>query len=203
VLQVRKRLSELKMDEHLLLFRPLLSPAPSTCTTFLNTCRISKRADGSVVDLAAIDILRVRERGVPRYNQFRRLLQLTPAGSFEELTDNPAWAEELRRMYGDVERVDLMVGLYAEPKPKGFGFSDTAFRIFILMASRRLESDRFFSQRDFRPEIYNASRYGLGHHEHHAHCAVTEHFPSPRACPARCQEPVRSPGQGSAGHNDG
>ena len=43
--------------------------------------------------------------------------------------------------------------MYAERKPKGFGFSDTAFRIFILMASRRLESDRFFT-RDYRPEIY-------------------------------------------------
>ena len=38
-----------------------------------------------------------------------------------------------------------MVGLYAEPLPKGFGFSDTAFRVFILMASRRLKSDRFFT----------------------------------------------------------
>ena len=46
-----------------------------------------------------------------------------------------------------------MVGMYAEPPPKGFGFSDTAFRIFILMASRRLKSDRFFSA-DFTPEVY-------------------------------------------------
>jgi Animal haem peroxidase len=46
-----------------------------------------------------------------------------------------------------------MVGLYAEPKPKGFGFSDTAFRVFILMAARRLKSDRFFT-RDYTPEMY-------------------------------------------------
>ena len=46
-----------------------------------------------------------------------------------------------------------MVGLYAEPLPQGFGFSDTAFRIFILMASRRLKSDRFFT-RDYTPETY-------------------------------------------------
>ena len=46
-----------------------------------------------------------------------------------------------------------MIGMYAERKPKGFGFSDTAFRIFILMASRRIESDRFFT-RDYRPEVY-------------------------------------------------
>jgi hypothetical protein len=106
-----------------------------------------------LVDLAAIDVLRVRERGVPRYNEFRRLFRLKPASTFEELTDNPVWAEELRRIYGDVERVDLMIGMYAEPKPAGFGFSDTAFRVFVLMASRRLESDRFFTT-DFRPEIY-------------------------------------------------
>jgi hypothetical protein len=42
------------------------------------------------------------------------------------------------------------VGMYAEPLPPGFGFSDTAFRVFILMASRRLKSDRFFTS-DFRP----------------------------------------------------
>ncbi len=33
----------------------------------------------------------------------------------------------------------------AEDFPEGFAFSDTAFRIFILMASRRLNSDRFFT----------------------------------------------------------
>ena len=32
------------------------------------------RDDGEHLDLAAVDILRDRERGVPRYNQFRRLL---------------------------------------------------------------------------------------------------------------------------------
>jgi hypothetical protein len=104
-------------------------------------------------DLAAIDILRIRELGVPRYNEFRRLLHLKPAGSFEDLTDNPAWAAEMKRIYGDVERVDLTVGMFAEPKPKGFGFSDTAFRIFVLMASRRLKSDRFFTV-DYTPRVY-------------------------------------------------
>ena len=105
-------------------------------------------------DLATTDILRTRELGVPRYNEFRKLLHLPPAKSFEELTDNPVWAEEMRRVYeDDVDRVDLMVGMFAEPRPQGFGFSDTAFRIFILMASRRLNSDRFFTT-DFTPEVY-------------------------------------------------
>jgi hypothetical protein len=43
--------------------------------------------------------------------------------------------------------------MFGERLPRGFGFSDTAFRIFILMASRRLKSDRFFTV-DFTPEVY-------------------------------------------------
>ena len=45
-----------------------------------------------------------------------------------------------------------MVGLYAA-QAEGFGFSDTAFRVFILMAARRLKSDRFFT-RDYTAEMY-------------------------------------------------
>jgi len=112
------------------------------------------RDDGERLDLAAVDVLRDRERGVPRYNQFRRLLRKEPVKSFDELTENPTWRKQLNEVYnGDLEKVDLMTGLFAEPLPEGFGFSETAFRVFVLMASRRLKSDRFFTD-DFRPEIY-------------------------------------------------
>jgi hypothetical protein len=53
----------------------------------------------------------------------------------------------------DIDRVDLIVGMFAEKRPQGFAFSETAFRIFIVMASRRLNSDRFLSK-DFTPEVY-------------------------------------------------
>jgi Animal haem peroxidase len=115
-----------------------------------------KDSEGNQVylDLASVDIMRDRERGVPRYNEFLRLVHKEPVKTFEEITSNQVWAQQLREVYGgDVNRVDLMVGMFAEDLPEGFGFSDTAFRIFILMASRRLEADRFFTT-DFRPEIY-------------------------------------------------
>lgn len=112
------------------------------------------RPDGKIVDLASVDVMRMRELGVPRYTLFRDLLHLKPVHSFDELTDNPQWARQIRDVYdGRIDRVDLMVGLFAEPKPTAFGFSDTAFRIFILMASRRLKSDRFYGL-DYTPEVY-------------------------------------------------
>src|ERR687898_2378153 len=55
--------------------------------------------DGQHQDLAATDILRNRELGVPRYNEFRRLLHLKPIKKFEDLTDDSGWVEELRRVY--------------------------------------------------------------------------------------------------------
>jgi hypothetical protein len=113
-----------------------------------------ERPDGKVIDLATTDIVRIRELGVPRYCEFRRQLHLKAPATFAELTDDAALAAEIEDIYGDIEKVDLMVGLFAEKRPTGFAFSDTAFRIFILMASRRLNSDRFFTK-DFRPEIYS------------------------------------------------
>ena len=151
-LDVRVRLDEVGFVDSFYSFG-VAHPGAITLHNYPRFLQELHTPDGRVVDLAATDVLRIRERGVPRYNDFRRLFHLKPARTFEELTDNPVWAEELRRVYGDVERVDLMVGLYAEPLPKGFGFSDTAFRVFILMASRRLKSDRFFT-RDYNAETY-------------------------------------------------
>ena len=133
--------------------------------------------NGERFDLGTIDILRDRERGVPRYNRFRRLLHKAPIRSFEELTDKPEWAAEMKRVYNnDLEMVDTMVGLMAEPLPEGMGFSETAFRIFLLMASRRLKSDRFLSQ-DYRPEIY--TKQGIEWVEENTMKAIiSRHFPS-------------------------
>jgi hypothetical protein len=129
-------------------------PGALTLHNFPRHLQNLTRDDGEHLDLAAVDILRDRERGVPRYNQFRRLLNKDAVTSFDELTENPEWRKQLKAVYnGNLESVDLMTGLYAEPLPDNFGFSDTAFRVFILMASRRLKSDRFFTD-DFRPEVY-------------------------------------------------
>lgn len=129
-------------------------PGAITLHNFPNALRDFTTPDGVRIDLAAVDIMRDRERGVPRYNQFRELVHREPVRTFEELTSNPVWAQQLRDVYKDrIDRVDLMAGMYAEDLPEGFGFSDTAFRLFILMASRRLKSDRFFTT-DFSARLY-------------------------------------------------
>jgi hypothetical protein len=153
------------------------------------------------LDVAALDIIRDRERGVPRFNEFRRQYGLRQLTSFDDFTDkslpadSPARqqqemsARQLRQVYGthvcdaskvitdaqvnddgtpindclghpsgtvvdNIEDVDTVVGWLAENvRPHGFAISETQFVVFILNASRRLFSDRFFTS-SFRPEFY-------------------------------------------------
>jgi Animal haem peroxidase len=129
-------------------------PGAITLHNYPKALQRHRRIDGELMDLATMDILRDRERGVLRYNDFREEMRMPRVRSFDELTHNKQWAEQIRRVYhNDIDKVDLQIGMYAEPLPPGFGFSDTAFRVFILMASRRLKSDRFFTT-DFTPEVY-------------------------------------------------
>jgi hypothetical protein len=151
-LHARDRLGEVTLANALYSFG-VANPGAVTLHNFPRFLQNLDRPDGTKMDLAAVDILRTRERGVPRYNDFRELFHRPRVRSFEEITPDPQWQEHLRAVYDDVDDVDLIVGLYGEPLPKGFGFSDTAFRVFILMASRRLNSDRFFTT-DYRPEVY-------------------------------------------------
>jgi hypothetical protein len=132
----------------------LANPGAIRLYNYPNFLRRFEKLNEPLMDMAALEILRDRERGVPRYNRFRELVGKPRVKSFEEMTSIPGAAAHISKIYdGNIDRVDLLVGLLAEDLPAGFGFSDTAFRIFILMASRRLKSDRFFTD-DFRPEIY-------------------------------------------------
>jgi hypothetical protein len=153
------------------------------------------------IDVAALDIIRDREHGVPRFNEFRRQYGLRQLTSFDDFMDpavdpgSPDQLEQLdavktlRELYGqhvcdaskvitdaqvnddgtpindclghrngtlvdNIEDVDTAVGYLAEyRRPHGFAISETQFVVFILNASRRLFSDRFFTS-SFRPEFY-------------------------------------------------
>ncbi|KAH0866870.1 hypothetical protein HID58_073892 [Brassica napus] len=93
-------------------------------------------------------------RSSGRYNEFRRSMFMIPIKKWEDLTDDKEAIEALEDVYGgNVEELDLLVGLMAEKKIKGFAISETAFNIFVIMATRRLEADRFFTS-DFNEMTY-------------------------------------------------
>jgi hypothetical protein len=163
-------------------------------------------SESKKLDIIALDILRDRERGVPRFNEFRRQIGLRTLTRFDDFVDqrldeNDPWrqhqqetVQRLREIYGthpcdaskiistaqrnpdgsfindchgqpdgtrvdNIEDVDNIVGWMAEyTRPHGFAISETQFHIFIINASRRLFSDRFFTS-SFRPEFYSRLGY--------------------------------------------
>jgi len=129
-------------------------PGAITLHNFPRSLQRLKRLNGEIIDLSVVDIVRDRRRGVPRFNDFREALHRPRIRYWEELSTDQDTVRMIRELYRSIDEIDTMVGLHAEPPPEGFGFSDTAFRIFILMASRRLQSDRFLTV-DYRPEVYS------------------------------------------------
>lgn len=108
--------------------------------------------------MGVVDVLRARERDVPRYNEFRRQLDLNLIRRFDDLTDDRDQVRKLKDVYGDqpgdVEKLGLMIGTLAEGhRPFGFGFGETMFQIFILNATRRLQADRFYTD-DYNEQTY-------------------------------------------------
>ncbi len=188
----RQRIGALSLSNHPQFLQNLPMPRLNTATNKL--------------DVAALDLLRDRERGVPRFNEFRRQYGLKTLTGFDDFVDKrlPAesplrreqenLAELMREIYGqhrcdaskvitdaqlnddgspindclghpdrrlvdNIEDLDTVVGWLAEPvRPHGFAISETQFQVFILNASRRLFSDRFFTS-SFRPEFY--SNFGI------------------------------------------
>src|SRR5690606_4696315 len=92
------------------------------------------------VGMAPIDVLRDRERGVPRYHEFRRQIGLSPIAKYEDHTKDPETLANQKRLYNNaIEKIHALVGQQAETvRPDGFAFGETAFQIFISSASRRL-----------------------------------------------------------------
>ncbi|KAJ1558929.1 hypothetical protein HK405_012717, partial [Cladochytrium tenue] len=106
-------------------------------------------------DLAAVDLVRDRERRVPRYNEFRRQFLLQPIRTWQDLTADPAAQQALAQVYGPdgVEDLDLLVGTLAEDKLPDFVFGETIYSVFVCQTQRRIECDRFLTV-DYNEKVY-------------------------------------------------
>lgn len=108
----------------------------------------NRMQDNNLIDLSELDIFREREDGTGTYNDLRLSLGEPPVTSFMELTGgNAELAKELEIVYqGNVDHVDVGIGILAEPKPEGFALGFVQFYQFVLNAPRRIKSNRFLSE---------------------------------------------------------
>lgn len=97
-------------------------------------------------DLAALNIQRGRDHGLPSYNEMREALGLGRVTSFEQISSDPEIVARLQAAYGDVDRIDLWVGGLAEDSVGGGIMGETFRAVMIEQFTRLRDGDAFWSQ---------------------------------------------------------
>jgi hypothetical protein len=65
----------------------------------------------------------------------------------------------LKNIYSnDVDKLDLIIGTYLEPKMPKCIFGETIYNVFVLQTLRRITNDRFYTN-DFNSKIY--TKFGI------------------------------------------
>lgn len=107
-------------------------------------------------DLASLNIQRGRDHGLPFYNEYRRICNMTVAETFDDLSDtitDRSTRESLEILYGHVDNIDLFVGGMSEtPYKRSSKVGMTFWCILIEQFSRLRDGDRFWYE---NPMVFN------------------------------------------------
>uniref|UniRef100_A0A672R5U5 Peroxidasin n=1 Tax=Sinocyclocheilus grahami TaxID=75366 RepID=A0A672R5U5_SINGR len=119
-------------------------------TQLLNTElteRLFSMAHSVALDLAAMNIQRGRDHGMPPYNDYRVFCNLTSAQTFDDLRNeiqNPSVREKLQRLYGTPQNIDLFPALMAEELVPGSRLGPTLMCLLATQFKRLRDGDRFW-----------------------------------------------------------
>jgi hypothetical protein len=100
------------------------------------------------LDLAALDIQRGRDHGLPDYNNLRGNYGLTPVDSFDDISSDPAIQQKLEELYVTVDNIDAFVGALAEDHVPGTSAGPLLHGIVGNQFLRLRDGDRFFYTND-------------------------------------------------------
>lgn len=111
------------------------------------TEKLFQTAHAVALDLAAINIQRGRDHGIPGYNVYRKFCNLTEAQTFEDLAteiSDKDTRDKLKELYGHPDNIDVWVGGILEDQIDG-GKVGALFQCLLIEQFRRLrDGDRFY-----------------------------------------------------------
>jgi len=102
----------------------------------------------TMLDLAAINIQRGRDHGLPDYNQCRVDFGLEPVWDFADITSDTKLAKDLAACYGEVSKVDPWIGSLAEDHLPGSNVGELMFAVLKDQFERLRDGDRFWYEND-------------------------------------------------------
>lgn len=96
-------------------------------------------------DLAAVDIQRGRDHGLPDYNELRDSYEMSTLSSFNQITTNVAVRNALSVAYaGDINNIDSWIGMLAEDHLPGSSLGALASKVIKEQFERTRDGDRLF-----------------------------------------------------------
>ncbi|KAK3090062.1 hypothetical protein FSP39_008890 [Pinctada imbricata] len=109
-------------------------------------------------DLASLNIQRGRDHGLPFYNQYRVLCNLTRAATFDDFRremPDQAVRDKLLALYSHPDNVDLFVGGMAEQPLPGGKVGPTFLCILVDQFRRLRDGDRFWYE---NPDVFESTQ---------------------------------------------
>ncbi|XP_004642396.2 peroxidasin homolog [Octodon degus] len=111
------------------------------------TERLFSMAHTVALDLAAINIQRGRDHGIPPYHDYRVYCNLSATHTFEDLKNeikNPDIREKLKRLYGSPLNIDLFPALMVEDLVPGSRLGPTLMCLLSTQFRRLRDGDRLW-----------------------------------------------------------
>ncbi|TWU24246.1 peroxidase [Novipirellula galeiformis] len=96
------------------------------------------------LDLVSLNIQRGRDHGLADFNSVRTAYGLEAYESFAEITSDTELQVKLETLYGNVNNIDLWVGLLGEDHAEGSSLGETASAIIVDQFERIRNGDRFY-----------------------------------------------------------
>jgi peroxidase len=112
------------------------------------------------LDLAAINIQRGRDHGLPDYKTARAYYTGTTVTSFSQITSNATLAAALQSLYGTVNNIDLWVGILAEDRLAGKSVGKTIDAMLKMQFEKLRDGDYYYYKCD--PAINSTLRNQIG-----------------------------------------
>ncbi|XP_054988205.1 eosinophil peroxidase-like [Sorex araneus] len=120
--------------------------------------RLFERQSRIGLDLAALNMQRGRDHGIPGYNAWRRFCGLSQPRTLAQLSlglKNPVLAKQFLELYGTANNIDLWIGAVAEPVLPGARVGPLLACLLEKQFHRIRSGDRFWWQ---KPGVFTESQ---------------------------------------------
>jgi peroxidase len=100
------------------------------------------------IDLASLNIQRGRDHGLPDYNTVRKFYTGRGVSDFSQITSDSSQVASLRKLYGNVNNIDLWIGILSEDHLPGTSVGLTMQQILKTQFERLRDGDYYYYLND-------------------------------------------------------